>query len=142
MIGLVKGLGVVGNTLASIGLASIVQAVLAVSWIDAVGPLLSATVAGFTAWLTFRQRSNENRIAEAEHEQEGMQGFLTELRADNREQGQEVAQLRADVSRLFGIWLTYREGVSRLVNQIEGAGLEPVWRPDPNDDDLVLGRPQ
>lgn len=132
---MIKAVSVVA--MGAVSFVSVVSALFAQQSSDLVAPLLTAVVAAFTAWLTWRNKRTESALAATQNQQSGHAQLIALLQAENARHNAETSRLRGQVSAMFGLILRYQAGVAALVAQLETVGVEPSWRPDAADADRL-----
>ena len=120
----------------TVTVAGISAAIFSVSWIEGLPPFISAVVAGFAAWLSYRQRKNENDIAAVDRAQTGTNLLLDQLQEQLKQESRELNRMRMNFSKLYRVVLHYRFGLETLVNQLKAADITPNWEPDDEADRL------
>ena len=135
MIVAVKAVGMAGMILATAAAALLSSAMLAVTWFDAIPPVLTSIVAGAGAYLTYRQRKNEIKIELVDHHSTSQDRLINQLQEQLASQTTELQALRYNFDRMYRLVLRFHMGVAKLVWQIEEAGLTPSWDP-PTDQEI------
>lgn len=135
VIAAVKAFGLVGSVLFTAAGGLVVSAVLAVTWLDAVPPILTSIVAAGGAYLTYRQRRNEIKIEEVDHHSTGQDRLINQLQEQVDHDIREIRNLRYNFERMYRLVVRFHLGVAKLVAQLEAEGIEPEWTP-PTDSEI------
>lgn len=131
----IKYAGFTAWSMAGLSLAGLVSASFAVTWLDALSPFIGAAVAGLGTYLSFRQKRNEDRLAQVEQANENRHAWVDQIQDQLDREIRNAADLRRMFNRMYRLLLVYHYGTPKLLAQIIALGLQPDWMP-PTDDEV------